>query len=476
VIVGAAQLNGRDGDNEPVAMMSEVSKRALPSGLKIDQVRVVNGVWPYSDPGTLVAERVGLSPTATGITQLGGNEVYDLVNQTATDVLGGGVDSVLICSAETMRTRRRDKRAGRLSPYLSEADGAIPDLEFGVDTEPWDDADWQAWGVVAANFYAMVASATRHRMGLTPAEYMESTSQLWAQGSLVAAANPNAWTPEPVSAESIAAPGEQNRMIADPFPKLMTSNINVDQAAAAVVCTAEAAGAAGVDPDSWIFPLAGSGGHDPLLARTRYSFAGSPSMRIAGRHALTLAGVSLDDVGWLDLYSCFPSAVQTVQFELGIDPSRPFTITGGMTFAGGPFGSYCLHALAQAVDGLRAESGTAFLTGNGGWFSKHSFCVLGSEPPSRPFRYERPQNLIDSQPVRALMTSTPALAAIDAYTVSYDRDGSADQAILAVSDESGARAWATSTDPDTMSALVGSDCVAHRVPVQGDGPVLTATF
>jgi acetyl-CoA C-acetyltransferase len=375
-----------------------------------------------------------------------------------------------------MRTRRRDNKAGLKSPYLSEAQGAIPDFEFGIDTEYWEDADWKTWGLEAVNFYAMAASVVRHRMGLTPSEYLWATAELWARASTVASKNPNAWATSATAANEIATATDQNRMIADPFPKLMTSNIDVDQAAAVVLCTAQAARSAGVDPGSWIFPLAGSGGHDPLLARTRDSFAASPSMRIGGAHVVKLAGVSLDDVRWLDLYSCFPSAVQTAQQELGLDPSRQFTITGGMTFAGGPFNSYCLHALAQAVDELRIAPGTAFLTGNGGWFSKHSFCVVGSDTPPSAFRYERPQDLIDAEPSRSLMAHTPDAATIDAYTVTYGRDGEPVKAMMAVADSSGARAWATSADPDTMSTLIASDCVSSEVSVRGDLPVLTASL
>lgn len=48
VTLSATQLNGRDGDNEPVAMMAEFTKRALPAGISIDQIRIIKGVWPYS--------------------------------------------------------------------------------------------------------------------------------------------------------------------------------------------------------------------------------------------------------------------------------------------------------------------------------------------------------------------------------------------------------------------------------------------
>ncbi len=474
VIVGAAQLNGSGGENEPVAMMAEVSGRAVPAGLTLDQIRVVKGVWPYSDPGTLVAEKIGQTPSTTGITQLGGNEAYDLLNQTALDIQMGGFDAVLICAAETMRTRRRDRRAGKRSAYLDEADGAIPDFEYGDDVEFWDDADWTAWGVEAANFYAMAASAVRHRLGSSPEDYLAQTAELWAIGSSVAADNPNASIRNAVSAIEIATVSATNRMIADPFPKLMTSNINVDQAAAVVLCTAEAARAAGTDPGSWVFPLAGTGSHDAWVARSRDSFALSPSMRITGQLALELAGVQLEQVTHLDLYSCFPSAVQTAQHELGVDPTTPFTLTGGMTFAGGPFNSYGMHAIAQAVHCLRDQPGLALLTGNCGWFTKHAFCVLGSEAPRDRFRYERPQALVDGEPVRPLMTAPPDSATIDAYTVTYTADGGQERAIMAVSDATGARSWATTTDPDTMTALVAADCVSMPVSTRGEPPVLEA--
>jgi acetyl-CoA C-acetyltransferase len=68
------------------------------------------------------------------------------------------------------------------------------------------------------------------------------------------------------------------------------------------------------------------------------SFHGSPAIRIAGKRALELAGANLDDIALIDVYSCFPSAVQVAANELGLaldDPQRPLTVTGGLTFAGG---------------------------------------------------------------------------------------------------------------------------------------------
>jgi acetyl-CoA C-acetyltransferase len=37
----------------------------------------------------------------------------------------------------------------------------------------------------------------------------------------------------------------------------------------------------------------------------------------------------------VDLYSCFPSAVQIAAAEIGCPTQRDLTVTGGLTFAGG---------------------------------------------------------------------------------------------------------------------------------------------
>src|SRR5439155_426432 len=70
--------------------------------------------------------------------------------------------------------------------------------------------------------------------------------------------NPEAWHPRAVTAQEIATPGPRNRPIAFPYNKWHTSQWNVDQAAALLVCSADTARAHGVPPDRWTFLVAGS--------------------------------------------------------------------------------------------------------------------------------------------------------------------------------------------------------------------------
>ena len=107
-------------------------------------------------------------------------------------------------------------------------------------------------------------------------------------------------------------------MVSFPYPKLCTANMQVDQGAGYIVCSVEAARAAGVPEDRWVFPLSGADGNDHWYISNRAELHRSPAIRLAGAAALELAGLGIDDVALVDLYSCFPAVVQMAARELGL--------------------------------------------------------------------------------------------------------------------------------------------------------------
>ncbi len=480
VLVGAAQHTATNTPNEPVAMMTTAARAAIDDAdgrllARLEAVRVIRGINPYNDPGRLVADALGLAGVSTGLTQHGGQEAYDLVSATALDIANGHLDAALVCGAETMRTRRKDKSAGVRSTYLPEPDDAAPDTSYGSTAPYWDDLDTAARTNVAVNFYAMAETARRHRNQESPEEHRARISELWAAAAAVAADNEHAVLRSAPTAEQIGTPSDANRMVADPYPKLMTSNVNVDMAAAVVLCTAEAATAAGIPEDRWVFPLAASGAHDHWQTRTRWDLDRSPAMRIAGRSLLTHLGMEIDSFDHVDLYSCFPIAIQVAQEELGQTAGAPFTITGGLTFNGGPFNTYCLHPLVTAVHRIRETGGSAFLSGNGGFFTKHAFLALGPAPSDRQFEVLRPQDEVDALPSRPLTTEPPAAGILESYTTVFGRDGSPDHSIAAVLDADGRRSWARVVDRADIEHLRSTDAVSRSVRLDPtDGPIPTA--
>lgn len=474
VIVGAGQLNDRDLGSEPVDLMVRCSDAALAdTGAslrrdRIDAVRVVWGVWPYDDPGRLVAERLGCPDAQTTKTTSGGNQVYDLVIDTATRIAAGDMDVAVLCAAESMRTRRADHARGVQSGYLPERDDARPDVVLGSDRPLSGELEEAIGAHHPTRFYAMAEMALRHRLGEGAHEHLRRVAELWSRASAVAASNPNAWLRTALTAEEIMTVSDRNRPIAAPYPKLMTSNLNVDQGGAVVMCSAAAADAAGIPRDRWVFPWSGAGAADHWYPTNRWAFDESPAMRFVGRDVLALAGLTVDDCALIDLYSCFPVAVQVAQREMGVSPDRDFTITGGLTFAAGPLNCYCILPLTRSVELLRAAPDQrALLTGNGGYFTKHAALVLSAEPSPNGFRASHPQGEVDALPSRPTPTEPAAGGVLETYTVTFDRELAPERAILTVLDDAGGRHWAESTDADTMRELLDADSCDRKVELDG---------
>src|SRR4030095_3682634 len=96
-------------------------------------------------------------------------------------------------------------------------------------------------------------NALRYARGESIAAHLVRISELWSRFSEVASRNPHAWLREPHSAEEIRTPSPDNRPVSFPYPKLMNSNNNVDQAAALIMCSVAAAARVRAVADRWIY-------------------------------------------------------------------------------------------------------------------------------------------------------------------------------------------------------------------------------
>jgi acetyl-CoA C-acetyltransferase len=255
----------------------------------------------------------------------------------------------------------------------------------------------------------------------------------------------------------------------------MNSNNDVDMAAAVILCSVEAAQRLGVPDNRWVFPHSGTDCHEHAYISNRDTFSRTPAVELGGRRALELAGVGIDEVAFVDLYSCFPAAVQLGAQSLGLSTDRRLTRTGGLAFAGGPWNNYVMHAIATVVGDLRAQPGARGLVwANGGYVTKHAFGVYGTEPPADGFRHDDPQAEIDALPRRDLAAPEEAAgtATIEAYTVMHARDGTPEQGIATCLLDDGRRAWGLSSDADVLGALSEGEWVGRRVVLSPAGDLL----
>ena len=251
----------------------------------------------------------------------------------------------------------------------------------------------------------------------------------------------------------------------------MNAHNSVDQASAVLLVSAARAEALGVPRDRWVFPVAGSSGLDTVWISERWELHRAPVLRLAGTAALEAAGVGVGDLAHLDLYSCFPSSVQLSTTELGIGDDRPLTVTGGLTFAGGPFNNYSGQAVAALVHRMRDEPGPGLVHANGGYATKHAFGVYATEPPDRPYRSVDVQAGAADLPTRTVDHGHVGPATIEAYAVMHDRDGAPTHALVALRTPGDARTWGTVRDTGRLTAMTVEEHVGRPAELDPDGLV-----
>ncbi len=474
VLVGAGQFMQKTADAavalEPVAMMVEAVERAADDAgtrellRQVDSVRVVRGAWPYRDPARIVADRIGSSARQTLLSFDGGNTPQSLVNQSALDIEAGRLDVVVLVGAEGIYSRRRAKRAGAVIPYTSDGDAA-PAQTIGADVTMSSPLEMERGFEAPINVYPMFETAIRHHRGESVAGHLARVSALWSRFNAVAVDNPYAWIRRPMTAEQIATPSADNRLVGYPYTKSMNSNWDLDQAAAVILCSVEKAQALGISRDRWVFPWTGTDAHDTYLISNRDNYYSSPAIRTAGARCLSLAGVSVDELAHVDLYSCFPSAVQIAASELGLSEERQLTVTGGLPFAGGPLNNYVMHSIASMAQVLREHPGEIGLcSANGGYVTKHAMGLYSTEPPAGGFRHEDVQAEVDRAPTRQVTGDHVGPATIEGYAVMHDHNGP-NVALIAALTPQGVRTFARSSDPATMATLVAEEAVGRPIVV-----------
>ena len=481
VIIGVGQTLQHTDDldealDPSLLMCSAIGDATVDAGLRSipnpQSIRIVNLLtWKYGDPAFLIAQQLGLSPRETAYTTMGGQSPQSLVNTTSAEIQAGTLDLAILAGGEARRTRGRARTSEHPLHWPSAPDGQTPRL-IGEDFVLNHPLELERGVMMPVQIYPIFESAIRARSGLTPEQHLRKISDLWSRFSSVAADNPYAWSRQARTAEEIRTPTRANRMVGLPYTKYMNSNNDVDMAAAVIMCSAEKAESLGVARDRWVFVHAGTDCNEHQFVSNRWSFAETPAVELGGRSVLELADCSIDDIALIDLYSCFPSAVQLGAQSLGLSLDGQLTRTGGLSFAGGPWNNYVMHAIATMVADLRAEPGQRGLVwANGGYVTKHSFGVYSTEPSTHGFRHDHPQSEIDALPQREFATPVDAEgpATIEAYTVMHSRDGEPETAIAACLLADGRRAWGLSTEPGLATAMCDGEWIGTRVSLTGAG-------
>lgn len=487
VIVGTGQIGHRPPRGEvtaasPLDLMVEASRAAVADAgtggdallAKVDSVGIVDVFcWPVPDPGALVARELGIAPRETVRTVIGGNGPVALLADAAGRIAAGELDVALLGGGEVGTAFRAAMTSGGETGWETQPDGTAPTRLLGTDRPPSHEAELAAGLAFPVSYYPLFEHRLRHAAGRTTDEQRAWIGEWWARYSALAVAHPQGWAQEAMSAEQLATPSPRNRLISDPYPRHMNADIGVDQAAMLLVTSVGAAEAAGVPRDRWVFVHGTAAASDHWFVGEREHLDRSPAIRASGEALFGHTGTSADEVALVDLYSCFPCAVQVGANELGFvvdDPARPLSVTGGLALFGGPANNYVTHSIATLADRARERPEALALASAVGWYlTKHGLAMLSATPPAVPYAHHDVQAAVDATPRREIATAPSGAWTVETFTVAYDRDGTPTVGSVVALDADGRRAFGRGDDADALQRLLDGDPIGGPVELDGQG-------
>jgi acetyl-CoA C-acetyltransferase len=484
VVVGVGQVVHRDDDlpgpAEPLELIVAAARAAeVDSGggalARVDALELMSvGSWPYHDLPGLVATRLGLETGAARrrVHPTGGETPVRALDAAAARIAAGETRMVLIAGAEGTRAATRARRAGADPPWTPAAPRAAM---------PWPGSRLErafAVGICRAlNCFPLYEHGLRAHERRTLSDAQEESAGMWSSLARVAAENPYAWSRAGVEGDACAEVRADNRMVSFPYPKLLTANPFVNQGAALLVTDTHTARSLGVPEDRWVYPLGGAGADEPVDPRARVAYHRVPALDATIRDVQRATDTTTDDYDLVELYSCFPAMPKLTRRALGRDVARPISVTGGLSFFGGPGSNYLTHSIAAMVEQLRAHGGTGFIHGVGMFNTKHHALVLADHPRADG-GYPPPADGVGDErmPVEApvpVVEDYSGPGSVVTFSVLFDRDGSPEAGTVIGEGRRGER-FAARVDPrgDTLHRLTdGTEPVGHvGTVVAGDIP------
>ena len=517
IIIGVGQVSERVGEpgyleRSPMdlagaalkaAFADAQARRSLPQALDtlVGVRQFEQSATRYSAPfgcadnvPRAIARRVGANPEHAIHEVVGGDRPQRLVGELAAEIAAGRSKVAAIAGAEALSTMRALLARGETRDWSEHRRGDIEDrgpglegdlaaiadsiqgpgrerayqnsqqIDRGPGLEGIADRTALKHGVAAPIFaYPLAENVRRERLGLSLADYRLEIGRLFSPFTRVAAANPHSAAPKEWSAEELATLTERNRLVAEPYGRLVVARDQVNQGAAIVLASVAEARRLGVPEERWVYVHGVADCAEPTLF-SRADMEKSPAAVAAISSALELAGIDWENLNAVDLYSCFAIPVFNLIDAFGLDRDDPrgWTLTGGLPFFGGAGNNYSSHAIAEAVTRCRAAPGSFALVGaNGGTMSKYAAGVYSTAPAD--WSQSRWQSLGKIKPAFEVLDSYDGEAAAETFTVI---PGKAGETATVVARAGAARVCANTSDPSVIAALRSGKVSGRRARIE----------
>ena len=474
VLVGVAavqqQLDDYQQALEPVALMERALRAAASDAgcpqllQRADEILVPKSLWGYSDPARLLADALGAQSATTLLAEFGILQ-QTLITRACQRIQDGAAQVVLVTGGEARYRELCAGKAGTTAQETLQVD-AQPDITLQPADDMWSQVESDSGLGMPVGYYAIMDSALRYKQGLTVDQHRDQMAEMYAGLSEIAAGNPDAWSDGAVSAAHIRQHSAANRMLAFPYTKLHNSQWNVDQAAGLILCGAGLAQELGIARDKWVFPLASTESNFMSVVASRKDLGASAGFRVAGEVAMELAGVNFNDVRLRELYSCFPFAVRAQLQEFGMDPSKGISVTGGMTFGGGPLNNFVYQATVKMAQLLRENPAeTGLVTTVSGMLTKQACALWSATPGAGDWACaDVTERVRDLSEVCELVADYQGEGTVAGYTVLYQ--GLEPWRAVAVFDlPGGRRTVAYSEDEQMLQQMMTQECCQRAYQV-----------
>jgi acetyl-CoA C-acetyltransferase len=327
---------------------------------------------------------------------IGGQSSQAMVTQIAGALKRGEIRAAVIAGAEANGTAKGARREGVALDWRTSSDTQFEDQR--TDFPILSRAEIRHGIVSMPLAYGLIETARMANSGLGRAAYLDNLAELWSAFSGMSLTRDHAQFARAWSAGSLNDEPDGNYQLNDIYRRWMVAQDAVDVGAALILTTAGSARDLGIAPDKMIWLAGTSYACEPPLSERR-NMAGSDALDFAIAAALEQAGVRAQELGPVDIYSCFPCAVSAAIDAMN-DPARSlgdYTLTGGLSFFGGPGNGYSLHALVAMTQALRTDgSRPAMVTANGGVMSKQAVGIYTAKQPSKPWAGEAATGYVPS--------------------------------------------------------------------------------
>ena len=469
--LGITQQKGSYAElDEALFLMEKVAMQAINdcgnSKIKdfIDVIDIPKGFWRYRDPGKWIAEKNNFSNAKTSVNKIGVLQQH-LINNTCNKIIKGEIRAGLILGGES-----RAKMIAALKEGIEYKEMELstnPDQYVKAKDDLYGEGEAEALGLMAVGYYAVMESAMRKSKSLTLKEHEDYLGSMYADFSEIASKNQYAASDKSISKDQIMLANSDNKPMAYPYNKYHCTSWNVSQASAILICEEGLADQLNISKQKRIDPMASSETNHMIALIQRPSLISSAGLKLASEKINEVVDKHSINLNLIDLYSCFPVAVQQFENVLNLNTKTSRTITGAMPFAGGPLNNYMLHATVQALLKLRSESGHSLITGVSGMMTKQSFCLWSSEY-QMPFYHadvtKKAQQLDKPIPIS---NAKHGNGIVIGYTVLYEGTKPT-LGVFYIEDSQGERKVVTSEDKAVITSMREEEWIEKEISFYGN--------